>query len=761
MARTARRKHKLLIGAGGCLALLSAPSGAQEITTAGPGSRASDDTIVVTARRRAESIVDVPIAMTTQSAEQLDLRGAVDITALQRMSPNLTLQVSRGTNSTLTAFIRGVGQQDPLWGFEPGVGLYVDDVYIARPQGAILDIFDIERIEVLRGPQGTLYGRNTIGGAVKYVTARMGDAPKFNLRVNAGTYNQIDVIASGSAPLGDKVAVGAAVAHYSRDGFGTNIFTGADTNNKDVLALRASIEFKPTESFYFRVSGDRTDDDSNANHGHREAPVSPLFAGPPFNVPAECLPVLESKYDTCAGLGDSGEIITQGVSALAEWTVSDAVTLKSISAYRDGVTRSKGIDFDGTPAPILDVAVPEEVYADHQFSQEIQLLYQGARMQGVLGAYYLNASASGAFDTILAAAGLTQGTSGHVDTRSYAVFADVNIDLLDRLSLSVGGRWTHDEKQGTVFKANYLSLGSPISGVPSVPVQLLTDYTAKKNFEEFTPRVSLSYKLADDVNVYAAYSKGFKSGGFDMRGDALATPATMDGYEPETVASYEIGLKGLFFDRRLQIAGALFRASYEGQQVTTQQVNPLGTGVVSFIDNVGSSTIKGFELEAQARLTNDLSFNLALGYVDAGFNEYLAYAPNAAPPPLFVQVDVADQRQFQNTPSWNGSFSAAYDRDLGALGAVALIGTVSFRSDVNLFEIPIPAIDQPGYELFDLDLVWTAPNDHWRIGVHAKNITDERYRTGGYNFPGLAFGDSIIGFYAPPRTVFVSLEYRL
>jgi len=759
MARAAKLKHLLFMGAGASIAVLTPMlSAAQEVS--GDAERVSEDSIVVTARRRTESLVDVPIAMTVQSADQLDLRGATDITALQRVTPNLTLQVSRGTNSTLTAFIRGVGQQDPLWGFEPGVGLYVDDVYIARPQGAILDIFDIERIEVLRGPQGTLYGRNTIGGAIKYVTARIGDEPKFSLRANAGTYKQIDVIASASAPINDLIAIGGSVAHYSRDGFGENIFTGADTNNKNVFAARATIEVTPSEALYFRFSADRTDDDSNANHGHREVPVSPLFAGAPFNVPAECLPVLESEYDTCAGIGDSGEVITQGVSALAEWAVNDQVTLKSISAYRDGVTHSKGIDFDNTPAPILDVAVPESVYADHQFSQELQVLYEGARVQGVLGAYYLNASASGAFDTILAAAGLTQGTSGNVDTRSYALFGDFNIDLFAGLSASVGGRWTRDEKLGRVFKANYLTLGSPISGVPSVPVQILTDYTAEKAFEEFTPRVSVSYKLADDVNVYAAYSKGFKSGGFDMRGDATATPATADGYEPETVDSYEIGLKGFFFDRRLQVAVAAFRASYDGQQITTQQVNPSGTGVVSFIDNVGSSTINGFELEANARLTDEFSVNLGVGYVDAGFDEYLAYLPNPAPPPLFVHADVADQRQFQNTPAWNGNFSATYNRDLGSAGVLTLIGAMSFRSDINMFEIPIPAIDQPGYQLFDADLVWTSANDHWRIGVHARNLSDERYRTGGYNFPGLAFGDSVIGFYAPPRTVFVSLEAR-
>jgi iron complex outermembrane receptor protein len=173
----AARALKQLLAAGASLACLWAALPAQAQTTPAPAEAEEVDELVVTARRREETLVDVPISITAQSGEQLEARGAADITALQRVTPNLTLQVSRGTNSTLTAFIRGVGQQDPLWGFEPGVGLYVDDVYIARPQGAVLDIFDVERIEVLRGPQGTLYGRNTIGGAIKYVTSRRGHRP--------------------------------------------------------------------------------------------------------------------------------------------------------------------------------------------------------------------------------------------------------------------------------------------------------------------------------------------------------------------------------------------------------------------------------------------------------------------------------------------------------------------------------------------------------------------------------------------------------
>ncbi|WP_262690224.1 TonB-dependent receptor [Kordiimonas aestuarii] len=754
------------------------PATAQD--SAGDAEAFGIDTIVVTARRRDEAIVDVPIALTTFDADKLDLRGALDITALQRNTPNLTLQVSRGTNSTLTAFIRGIGQQDPLWGFEPGVGLYVDDVYIARPQGAILDIFDIERLEVLRGPQGTLYGRNTIGGAVKYITKRLDQDPSFKVRTNLGNYGQRDLVASGSAPLGDKVAIGAAVGWYNRDGYGTNHFTGEDTNNKQSFAARITLEATPTPNLFFRLSADRTDDDSNTNHGHRETAVPadwavlpavlPGYSPAADPVPAGAFPVQESKYDTWAGLGDASEVITQGLSMLAEWTLNDTLTFKSITAYREGITHSAGIDFDGTPAPILDIASSGSVYDDNQFSEELQLVIQSDSWSGILGVYYLDAKATGQYDTILAIGAaaipgvptphLTQGTSGEVDTKSIAVFGDFDVDLGDRWNLSLGGRWTRDKKEGTVFKANYLGLGSPISGADSsILIQTLTDYTRDLTFEEFTPRVSLTYALADELNIYAAYSRGFKSGGFDMRGDATATPATADGYEPETVDSYEVGLKGNLLDGRLSFAGAIFHTSYDGQQVTSQQVNQSGTGVVSFVDNVGSSTINGAEIEATAWLSNAFSIDFALGYVDAEFDQYLAYAPDPGGTG-YVQVDVADQRQFQNTPEWNGNVALNYMIDLDTRGTLALRGALSFRSAVNMFETPVPAIDQPAYELFDASIVWTSASDRWRVGLHGRNLGNERYRTGAYNFPGLAFGDSVIGFYGPPRTVFASIEYR-
>ena len=234
--------------------------------------QASDPEIVVTARRRNEVLQDVPIAVTAYSGEQLDRQGALDITDVSDTTPNVNLETSRGTNTTLTAFIRGVGQQDPVAGFEQGVGIYLDDVYLNRPQGALLDIYDVERIEILRGPQGTLYGRNTIGGAVKYVTRRLAEVPEASIRVNLGTYKQLDIVMSASTPLTEGLKVGAAVARLGRDGFGKNLTTGKENYNKDIIAGRGTIEFEPSDNVFFRLSGDYTYDASNPRGGHRLIP---------------------------------------------------------------------------------------------------------------------------------------------------------------------------------------------------------------------------------------------------------------------------------------------------------------------------------------------------------------------------------------------------------------------------------------------------------------------------------------------------------
>jgi len=731
------RLVKTALLAGAAFGVMTTAAQAQEAAPVGEQVSSVDD-IIVSARRRDEALKDVPVAVSAFSAEQLEQKGSADITELTRSAPSLTLQAARGSNSTLISFIRGVGQQDPLWGFEPGVGLYMDDVYIARPQAAVLDIFDIQRIEILRGPQGTLYGRNTIGGAIKYVTKRIdADEPQGQVRASYGSYNQRDLVASAELPFNDKFAVSAAVARYLRDGYGTNLNTGNEHYNKDVTAARFSAEWTPTDNLFFRLAGDIVKDDSNARHGHRELAPSPA-----------------DVYDTNAGAGDANRVESKGLSLTGEWNVNEWLTLKSVTAQRDGLTRGN-IDFDNLPAPILDIPAR---YDDDQFSQEFQAVFSGDRWSGVAGVYYLDATASGAFDTVLGLANLTTLTSGSVDTKSYAVFGDFSYDVTDALSVSVGARWTHDEKTGTVFRRQYLGIRSPGFGNgAAVPIAApRTDYTATKEFEKFTPRVSVSYKLTPDLTTYVSWGEGFKSGGFDMRGDAVLYPDTVKGYRPETVETWEIGLKGSLFDNRLNFATAIYDSSYEDQQITTQY--PAGATVASVVDNVGSSSIRGWEFEGRLRVTDNLTLNGMLSYTDAKFEQFMAYIPtgplnSSCPTQPGCVVDVSDQRDFQNTPEWTGSIGATYTHWMENGSSLAFIPSASYRGDYQLFETASPILDQEAFWMFDASLVWTSSNDRLTVGVHGKNLSDEQYRVGGYVFPGALFGDSLIGYYGAPRTV--------
>lgn len=746
MTRFRTQFFAALIGSTAFAALAASPAMGQDAvadsdtTDSVAEAEQQDPGIVVTARRREESLIDVPISMSVVTGDELIRTGAVDITALQDKTPNLTLQIARGSNSTLIGFSRGVGQQDPLWGFEPGVALYLDDVYVARPQGAVLDIFDVERVEVLRGPQGTLYGRNTIGGAIKYVTRRLGSDYHATARVSYGSYDQLDLVGQVTVPLGDTLSIGAAVARYKRDGYGENLNTGVDQYDKDVFAARVSAEFTPSDAVFIRIAGDRTLDRSNPRHGTRLAGNG---ADPSYTP-------TDSVYDTRAGIGDDNRVITRGLSATGEFDFGDFWTFKTITAYRDGHTDTL-IDFDNTPAPTLDI--PAE-YDDRQFTQEVQLLYQGDRLQGVFGLYYLDGRASGAFDTVVGLINLTILTSGTVKTKSYAAFGDFSYDLTDKFKLSAGLRYTKDDKTGNVYRQNFTGIRSPYFGnAAAVPGLLRTDYTNSRSFDKLTPRVSLSFEPRQDLNFYASYGQGFKSGGFDMRGDAILTPTTVDGYQPETIDSWELGMKGAFLDRRLFANLAGFYSKYKDQQVTIQSP-ALGGGITSFVDNAGKAEIYGFEMETRMVPSRHFQAGLVIGYTNADYKEFFTFIGGGTTP-----VDVSDARVFQNTPKFTANMSATWSEDVAG-GTLSFTPAVSLRSDYSLFEIPTPALDQDGYYLVDASLNWTSGDGRYRLGVTGRNLTDERYRVGGYNFPGALFGNSIIGYYGPPRTVTGTIEFR-
>ena len=413
--RTPRLAAALLVGTASLAWAMPAAAqdaGQDDSLAANAQAEEGDGVIIVTARRREERLIDVPVAVSAFSGEELTKRGALDITDVAQSVPNVTLESSRATNSTLSAFIRGIGQQDPVSGFEQGVGIYLDDVYLNRPQAAVLDIYDVERIEVLRGPQGTLYGRNTIGGAVKYVTKRLPLETAISARATYGTYDQAEGVVTASTPLNDLVRVGGSVARLSRGGFGKNLTTGLENYNKDIWGGRVSLEVGGYgEPGFIRVQGDYTKDKSSQRGGHRLIPG--LVSG---------APVLDDVYDTRGALNDpTQDVEAYGLSMHAELELNEALTFRSISAWRKDNSAGP-IDFDALPAVDLDVP---GFYLNEQLSQEFQLVWDdGGAFSGLFGVYYLDAKADTLFDVRIFTTfpGLTAYTQANVDTETYAVF---------------------------------------------------------------------------------------------------------------------------------------------------------------------------------------------------------------------------------------------------------------------------------------------------------------------------------------------------
>jgi iron complex outermembrane receptor protein len=730
---------RLMLNAGAALVALSAaPAFAQQAPAAAPADQAAttdNGDILVTARRRSESLLSVPIAVTAFSADKLEKTGATDLTDIQNTTPNTTLKDARGTNSTLAAFIRGIGQQDPVPGFEAGIGIYLDDVYLNRPQAAVLDIYDVDRIEVLRGPQGTLYGRNTIGGAVKYVTKRLPDHFEANLKATYGSYDQADVIASASTPVGAGFKIGLAGARLTRDGFGRNLNLDIPNYDKNIWAGRATVEFEsPDSRMSIRITGDYTHDKSNPRNGHRL--IAGLLTGSP---------VLANVYDTNAGLNAPKEDIwAGGVSMVAEAQFNDQLSFKSISAFRKDRSYTP-IDFDATPS--VDVDVPA-IYKNEQTSQEFQLSYKSDKLNGIVGFYYLGAKASTGFDVLLGTtlAGFDAYTAGDVRTETESFYGDFTYDFTRQFSLSLGARYTWDERNAYVFKASYLGgTTAEFGGSPTIFGAPSTDFRGRALFRKFTPRASFSFKPNADHLFYISYSEGFKGGGFDPRGSGTSAPKlateTVPTYQeiynyllfrPESVKSYEIGWKAALFDHRLTFALDGFHSDYTDVQVPGS-VGCLIGGVQSFCGittNAAKARINGVEFEGNAQLARGFAgpgsaVTLAgtLGYIDAKYKTFIG--PTG--------TDVANVRVFQNTPSWTVS---------GTLGAVLPVGPgsinastiVSYRSLTHQFETASPFLDQPGYTLWDAHLTYSFDDGKYSVGVHGKNLTNVHYKTAGYQY---------------------------
>ena len=751
-------------------ALLTTPVLAQQ-TASAESEKGKLERIEVTARKTVETLQEVPVAITSLGAAELSEKGISVLTEVQQFSPNTTLQTSRGTNSTLTAFIRGLGQQDPLWGYEPGVGIYVDDVYIARPQGAVLDLLDVQRIEVLRGPQGTLYGKNTIGGAVKYVTREMSGEPELTVTGTLGSYSQRDVTLTGQYPLiEDKVYLGFGYASLNRDGFGEFLVSaqpGQDRENynKDLWAARLTLEIQATDDLFFRLGWDKTQDDSNAKGGYRLLPSLRTDAPQP-----------DSVFDSYTSLPTTNTVELDGYSWMARYDISDSMQVKYIGSHRESYSPTN-IDFDNTQLDIFDVPA---IYEDENDTHEVQFNYTAETLKLVSGLYYYDGESCGVFDAVLgvlgrdfAAAGIfpegtpgfTREVSGCNNSESWAAYAQASYDVTDKLSVSLGARYTDEEKQATVFNGTVLYNLYPQSGwidgfvrpddvfIPQVlgsdtDGDGVPDAPAQESWSRFTPRVGVEYQYSRDMLLFASYSQGFKSGTFNPR-------ATVNepGVSPEVVDSFELGIKSDVTDQ-LRVNATLFSYDHKDRQYIGIEGNSDDpTALQQRLRNAAETAADGIELEVTYVASDNLSFDIAYGFIDFEIKE------NNAVPPL---IGLA------STPENTLNVGATYTLD-SQYGYFTLNANYYYRDDYLLFETS-DLIEQDAYGMVNVSATWESPQGNWFGGIHLKNLTDEEYLVGGYDFvtrnedgsfgPGLGNDTTLIGYYGDPRTVHLTVGYR-
>ncbi|WP_426689870.1 TonB-dependent receptor [Rhodanobacter ginsengiterrae] len=693
--------------------------------------------VTVTARKREETLQDVPIAVSAFTAASLFKQNVQNLADLQGKVPSLQIYAARGSNTTLTAYIRGVGQADPTWGFDPGVGIYLDDVYLARPQGAVLDVFDVSRIEVLRGPQGTLYGKNTIGGAIKYVSNPLPVKSEGSVDVTVGTHGEKDVKASLGGASADQVwRARAAVASQHNDGFGKNQLSGSRNGNKNTNAARATLGFFPTSSFNAQLSVDGVRDNSNP----RGAKMLIANKLDPAYAP------LSSDFDTRGGMAQVNHTKLYGTALTLNWIASQDWSFKSVTALRGSSTLTN-IDFDTLPEKIADVSA---IYKDHQFSQELQANYDaGGSVHGVAGLYYFDGSATGQIHNIFLGSppystlGLSQygSTGGRMGTKSYAGYGDFTWDLSPAWSLDVGLRYTHETKTALIQNFGFSN------ATFSTRVSTVANFSGSHATNNVSPKVSLDWSASQQIKLYASYSEGFHSGGYNIRANCVAVPDSCRPIDDEKVQSFELGSKMTFLDDRLMMNTAAFHNVYSNIQLSVFSSYTLPNGSQGFFGdftNAGKGHIDGLEEEFAWKPTEEWTFSGNFAYLHTKYTQFMTKG-----------VNVADQQKFTNAPKWSGGLSLEHSHALADGGSLTARINYTYQSLVYPETTLSPLIAQPAYGLWNAGVIWQI-SQPWTLSLQGTNLANKSYRTTGYNIGSLGI---FTGFYGAPRMVTLSARY--
>jgi iron complex outermembrane recepter protein len=710
--------------------------------------------VTVTARRTKENQQKVPASVSSFSEKGLDRIGATDVTGLQGAIPNANIVQGRGSSNATNIYIRGVGQPDALQTFDPAVGVYVDDVYLSRIRGTQFELMDIERLEVLRGPQGTLYGKNTIGGALKVVTRRPTGESTGAAAFTVGSYGELVGNGTISGGLTDTLAASASLLFASRDGYVENPVTGAEYNDRGVGAGRVKLAWDPSEDFQLDVSFDYADEDAALNVGQATSTLTTIL-GVPLFVVSNPPPEFNFETRTTTGLPNSTEMTHWGSSASAIWDLSDAWSLRSITAYRELENRDY-VDIDATPIELGDVLV--DVNQD-QTSQEFQLHYEGTNWRLVSGLYYLRenivshqeAYADDFLGGFLGGTSFLRTVDDDLQTTSWAAFANAFFAASDTVNLSAGLRYTEEEK-------DYFRTTSTFSNAAVFNGTFAFNNT--ESWENVSPMVSIDWSPSENTMFYARYATGFKSGGFNGRANNAGEDQP---YDPETLDSYEVGVKSDWADGTVRTNITAFYNDYTDFQARVSRSVTSPTQPIPAIDfavlNAGGLEIYGAELEFLAFPVPELRLDASIGYLHAEYTEF--FEVRAGPTIL--------DRSWQTpafSPEWTARFGGAYEWSLGGMGSLTLGAAARFRSELALAvdnanlttRVLHPGMWQDDYWLYDAQLVWANESNTLLAGLYGRNLSDEVYRTDAQEFSSV--GNIRTAYYGAPQTVSFKITVR-
>ncbi|WP_375210742.1 TonB-dependent receptor domain-containing protein [Hyphococcus sp.] len=679
--------------------------------TSASGGSSRRDTIVVTAQKKEQDLQDVALSVQAFSAEDLDNQGIQNVQDLQFRTPGFTM----GSNVVFgQPYIRGIGNGTLTIGSDSSVAVHLDGVYLTRPMSAYQEFFDVERVEILKGPQGTLYGRNATGGVLNIISAKPTDEFEASARFTYGNYDQLRGDATVSGPITEDVSIRLTGFRAKRDGFTDNAFDGGTLDGQDIWGFRGQVLFEPSDNFSMLIAGDYSREDSTRGQGFRVTEPGGGSAGATFFDD----PYMVSKdypartYTKAYGVSATGELALGGVN------------VKSITALRHSEFQlSLDLDASDNAHSFVD---PETEDSD-MITQELQIYGGGENFDWLVGGFYLNEDASTLFDiNILPSTRVVP--NGFTTVNAYAVFGQATFRLADQLGLTVGARWSGEDKEAMVRTA-----GDPPSAFNS----------ASEDWSAFTPRVALEYTPTDNVMLYASYTKGFKSGGFN------ATSTAVPGFDPEKINSYETGLRSVWGD-------GLFTANLTGfyYDYSDLQVRALVSGVISGVSNAAKADIKGVEGQFNLNPTDAFALNLNASWLDAEFGEFLTTDPDSAMPATVI--DLAGNR-LSRAPELQLSAGAEYKWDLGDESALLIRGDVSYQSKVYFDEFNYTSRSQDGFATLSGKIGYTLPGGNVTVDLWARNITDKAYAVNILRSAGF-YGTAT--WYGAPRTFGVSLTGR-